>query len=230
MLYRGVLGVSILSMVWMATFSPCRADEVRPKGMNAYELVTGDDSEEDRSRWDTFYRTENYVFGKEPAAFLRDHIHLLPVGRVLDIGMGEGRNAVYLAKKGFRVDGIDISEVALQKARRLARENHVSVNTINADLNGYPMKPESYLVIVNIDFLQRSFIPQLKRSLKKSGVVVYENYTVDQMRNAGGRQLHRDQLLKKGELKELFSDFEILVYRETNDGKDARASLIARKP
>ena len=201
-----------------------RADEVRPTGSNAYQMVTGDDSEEDRKRWDTLYNTRAYVFGKEPAGFLYEHIELLPVGRSLDIASGEGRNAVYLAKKGFIVDAVDISEVGLRKAKRLAHENHVSINTINADLTTYAIKPDTYDVIVNIDYLQRSLIPQIKRGLKHKGVVVFEDHTVDQLNNAQGKHLRRDELLGKGELKELFKDFQILLYRESNDGKDAWAS------
>lgn len=206
------------------------ADETKPKGSNTYQMVTGDDSEDDRRHWDQFYSTQTYVFGKEPAAFVRENIDQLPVGKALDIAMGEGRNAVYLAKKGFRVEGVDISEVALRKARRLARENHVSIQTINADLNQYAIRPDSYDVILNIDYLQRSLIPGIKKGLRKGGVVVYENYTVEQLKNTKDKQLRRDYLLEKGELKRLFNDLEVIVYRETNDGKDARASLIARKP
>lgn len=228
--YRSLRGVSISLIAVLAWAGGIHADEIQPKGTNAYQLITGDDSQGDRGRWDRLYNTKSYVFGKEPAAFLRDHIELLPVGKALDIAMGEGRNAVYLAKKGFQVDGVDISEVALKKAKRLARENRVSVHTINADLNSYSIKPDSYLVILNIDYLQRSLIPQIKRGLKRGGVVVYENFTVDQLENPGGKELRRDYLLTKGELKELFKDFEVLVYRETNDGQNARASLVARKP
>ena len=89
------------------------------------------------------YSTQVYIFGTEPAEFLKDHINRLPQGRALDIAMGEGRNAVYLAKKGFIVDGVDISEVGLKKTRLLARNNHVMINTIDADLNTYQIKPET---------------------------------------------------------------------------------------
>jgi SAM-dependent methyltransferase len=216
----------------LARLRPLWADDTHPTGANTYQMVTGDDTEDDRRHWDTIYNTRGYVYGKEPAEFLRDHISALPVGRALDIAMGEGRNSVYLAKKGFSVDGVDISEVALRKAKRLARENHVSINTINADLNTYTIKPDAYDVIVNIDYLQKSLIPQIKRGLKHGGIVVYENWTVDQIANIRDKQAppKKDYLLEKGELKNLFKDFEVVFYREANDGKDARASLIARKP
>jgi SAM-dependent methyltransferase len=192
--------------------------------------VTGDDSESDKSQWDQVYDQDAYVYGKEPAEVLKDNIDILPVGRALDIAMGEGRNAVFLAKKGFVVDGVDISEVAIRKAQRLAKENGVGITTIAADLNTYQIKPESYEVIVDIQYLQRSLIPQIKRGLKRGGVVVFENQTVDQLSLPGSAGVRRDYLLAKGELKELFSEFKILHFSETNDGKNALAKLVAMKP
>ena len=108
---------------------------------------------------------------------------LLPTGKVLDIAMAEGRNAVFLAKKGYQVEGVDYSEVALRKAKLLARENRVEVGTINADLTTYQIKPDTYDVILNIDYLQRSLIAGIKKGLHKGGVVVFENDTVDQLKN-----------------------------------------------
>ncbi len=193
-------------------------------------MVTGEDSEDERSHWDAFLNRAQYVYGKEPAPFLKENIHVVRPGRALDIAMAEGRNAVFLAKRGFQVDGVDISEVAIRKALRLAKENHVTITPINADLNRYQVAPEAYDLIVTIQFLSRPFIPVLKRGLKHGGYVIYENYTVDQWKNAKGENLRRDWLLQKGELKEFFKDYEILVYKETNDGTEAVASIVARKP
>lgn len=192
--------------------------------------MTGDDAESDRTQWDQVFDQDVYVYGKEPAEILRDHIDILPVGRALDIAMAEGRNAVFLAKKGFVVDGVDISEVAIRKAKRLAKENHVEITTINADLNTYQIKPETYEVILNIQYLQRSLIPQIKRGLKRGGVVVFENETVEQLKLPKSAGIRRDYLLNVGELKELFKDFKILDYSEKNDGKEAVARLVAMKP
>ena len=232
------MGLLSIGLIWSGSVSalslsshthPDRSDVV-PWGQNAYQLVTGDDSEEDRRSWDRLYQSNQYIFGKEPATFLARSLHHLTSGRVLDIAMGEGRNSVYLAKKGFLVDGIDISEVALRKAKRLARENGVSITPILADLTTYAIHSDVYSVMVNFDYLQKNLITQMKRALKKNGIIVFQNYTIDQLSNPGGGSIRRDNLLKKGELKSLFKDFEILVYEETNDGVHARASLVARKP
>lgn len=192
--------------------------------------MTGDDAEFDRTQWDQVFDQDAYVYGKEPAEILLEHIDILPVGRALDIAMAEGRNAVFLAKKGFVVDGVDISEVAIRKAKRLAKENHVEITTINADLNAYRIKPETYDVILNIQYLQRALIPQIKRGLKRGGVVVFENETVEQLKLPKFAGIRRDDLLNVGELKELFKDFKILYYSEKNGGKEAVARLVAVKP
>lgn len=205
--------------------------ETKTKATNVYQVVTGEDIEQDRTHWDSLYtKNTGYVFGKEPAEILKEQVDILPVGRALDIAMGEGRNAVFLAKKGFVVDGVDLSEVALRKAKRLARENNVDITTINADLNHYTIKPDTYEVIVNIDFLLRSLVPEIRKGLKRGGVVVFETLTVDQLKNPKGQGIRRDWLLDKGELKEFFKDYQVLFYAETNDGENAKASIVAMKP
>ncbi len=240
-LYRGLGSVSIglvaLILIKLTVFSGCSLDisasETQPKGKSSYEMVTGEtgeDFEDTRKHWDSVYNTKSYIFGKEPAQILKESLKFAPVGRALDIAMGEGRNTVFLAKKGFSSEGVDISDVALRKARRLAAENHVQIKTILADLTRYQITPETYSVIVNIDYLQKTLIPQIKRGLKKGGVIVYENFTVDQLKNSQGQHVRREFLLSPGELKEMFKEFEILVYRETNSGKEAKAYLVARKP
>jgi tellurite methyltransferase len=223
-----------LSIALVLTLGGCRCapsdSDTASKGTNVFQKVTGDDVESDRSQWDQVYDQDNYVYGKEPAEIVVENVDILPVGRALDIAMGEGRNAVFLAKKGFVVDGVDLSEVAIRKAKRLAHESKVEIVTINADLNTYQIKPETYEVILNIQYLQRSLIPQIKRGLKRGGVVVFENQTVDQLKLPGSSGIRRDYLLNPGELKELFKEFKILHYTETNDGKEAVARLVAMKP
>lgn len=226
-LYRAVIGLSICvvaceTLVW--------ADAVKPHSTDAYEAITGDTSEEDRSRWDAIFSSKDYIYGRDPAPFVKANINLLPVGRALDLAMAEGRNAVFLARRGFKVDGVDISEVALRKARRLARENNVMITTINEDLKRYQIKPNSYDAILDIQFLWRPLLAQIKRGLKKGGVVIIENYTEEQLSNPNGKSISKEFCLKKGELREAFKDFIIIFDRETNDGKDAVARFIAKKP
>jgi len=208
---------------------PVGAETTKTKATRLMALTGDSDFGDERTAWDRTYSRRDYVFGKDPSAFLVAHVDQLPKGRVLDIATGEGRNAVYLAKKGFRVEGVDISSVGLRKAKKLAAENGVSVQTTNADLNKYPIKPNTYTAILNFYYLQRNIIPQIKAGLKKGGVVMFETHLAAQLKNPGGRSYDKDFLLEPGELKKAFSEFEILLYTEKNDGKNAVASLIARK-
>jgi tellurite methyltransferase len=193
--------------------------------------LTGDeDFADEQSAWDRTYQRKDFVFGKEPADFLAQNVDKLPKGRALDIAAGEGRNAVFLAKKGFLVEAVDISTVGLRKAQQLAVENRCKIQTVNADLNKYHIKPNNYQVILNFYYLQRNLIPQIKTGLKKGGMVIFESYTIEQLKNKLEGGWEKEYLLQPGELRQAFAQgFEIIHYSETNDGKNAIASLIAKK-
>lgn len=204
-------------------------ENAKTKSTRLMALTGDEDYGDERTAWDKTYARKDYVFGKDPAEFLVKNVEVLPKGRALDIATGEGRNAVYLAKKGFLVEGVDISVVGLRKAKKLAAENRVQIQTVNADLHTYKIKPGQYTVIMNFYYLQRSLFPQIKAGLKKGGILIFETYTVDQQKNPGGKSWEKEYLLEPGELKRAFADLEILEYSEKNDGKQAIASLIARK-
>ena len=186
--------------------------------------------EKDKIFWDKKYETETYIFGKEPVEFLEEHIDLLPRGKALDIAMGEGRNAVFLAKNGFDVDGCDISESAIKKALDLAKENNVKVRAFVADLETYKLPQNTYDVIVCFYYLQRDLVPQMKEALKPGGMIIYETYTIENRERGFEGPKNKDYLLKPNELLDLFKDFKIIYYRElVLNNKKAIASLIAKK-
>jgi 2-polyprenyl-3-methyl-5-hydroxy-6-metoxy-1,4-benzoquinol methylase len=188
-------------------------------------------SEQDRERWDSKFAASEYIHGKDPARFLEENVALLPSrARALDVAAGEGRNAVFLARQGLEVDAIDISEVGLEKARRLADEAAVAIDTIFADLTEYALPIEEYDLVVVFNYLERDLIGDIKGALKPGGIVVYETYTVQHLDIPHGHAMKREYLLEPGELREFFEDFEIIEYRETTAEHRAVASLIARKP
>ncbi len=168
----------------------------------------------------------------EPAPFLVEHLGLLPVGRVLDIAMGNGRNAIYLAKHGFEVEGVDLSPEAIKKALEAARREKVVIEAQVADLEkDYHIKPGYYDAIICFYYLQRSLIPQMKEGLKRGGIIVYETFLIEQMQ--WGKPKNPDFLLRHNELLDLFRGFRILRYREgifeDRGDKRAIASLVAEK-
>ena len=165
----------------------------------------------------------------EPAQFLVENVNLLPKGQVLDVAMGSGANAVYLARMGFEVEGVDISAEAVNTALELARKSGVNLKARLADLeSNYRIRKSSYDVIICFKYLQRSLIQQMKDGLRTGGMVVYETFIVDQARF--GKPKNPDHLLKHNELLDLFRDFRCLRYREgIFESRKAIASIIAEK-
>jgi tellurite methyltransferase len=182
--------------------------------------------------WDERYR-QGRTMPDEPAALLVENLSLLPKsGEALDIAMGTGRNALYLASLGFRVTGIDLSAVAVEKCRQKAERLGLPIEAIVADLERSPLPTEKYDLIVNFYYLQRSLAPQIVAALKPGGVLVFESFTIDQLQFGWGPK-SPDHLLRPGELREMFADLETLFYHEGiiqgDRGPKAVASLIGRK-
>lgn len=188
---------------------------------------------DDRERWNKRHGAEQEPTG--PSDFLRqvfDHSSWrIQPGRALDIATGKGRNALFLAKKGFSVDATDISEVALKEARRQAEQEGLAITFKQADLEDLELPEAAYDVILNFNFLQRSLIPEMKKALKLGGYIVFETYLIDQ--RVLGHPRNPAYLLGHNELLELFRDFRILNYREgkfAEGGKEAyRAGLFGQK-
>lgn len=185
-------------------------------------------AEEDKTRWDDKYATETYLFGRDPIPFLKDQVHLLPKGTALDLAMGEGRNGVFLATKGFQVTGVDISEAGFQKAHALAEENGVSITTVVADLEQYDIPAKTYDVILCTYYLQRDLFPKIVAALKPGGMAVIETYTVDHLRYRP--DFNKTYLLERNELLTLLPGLRVLHYQEVDTGEAAFASLLAQKP
>jgi 2-polyprenyl-3-methyl-5-hydroxy-6-metoxy-1,4-benzoquinol methylase len=187
----------------------------------------------DQKRWEKRFGRKEFALGKEPNPFLKRHIHLLPKGRALDVATGEGRNAVFLAQNGFEVDAVDISEKGLKKARKLAREKGVKINTFLVDLDRYQVEKERYDLIANFYFLKRRLIPRIRKGLKKGGKVILETYLLEHRTFGTGGPKQAKYFLKPNEPLRLFRNFRILFYREgifyEGGRKKAVASLIAEK-
>jgi SAM-dependent methyltransferase len=82
----------------------------------------------DRQQWDERYMTDELIWRAEPNRFLVEEVARMKPGRALDLACGEGRNALWLAERGWQVTGVDFSPVGLAKARRLAVVRRVDVS------------------------------------------------------------------------------------------------------
>jgi SAM-dependent methyltransferase len=172
-------------------------------------------SESTKEKWNQRYSREMYVYGKEPAAFLKQKIGVLKKGHALVLAMGEGRNAVYLAQKAFDVTGVDISEVAIEKCEKLAAERGATVNTVVADLANYDMGKSQYDLITNFYYYDKSLFPKVIDALKPGGIFILEQFSIDHPKHGakfGPR--NPDYLVKPNELLEIFKSLRILYYED----------------
>jgi 2-polyprenyl-3-methyl-5-hydroxy-6-metoxy-1,4-benzoquinol methylase len=128
------------------------------------------------------------VWGRaEPSTFLVENAGLLPKsGRALDVAMGSGRNAVYLASLGFEVLGVDVSEVACGLAMEAAAEAGVRIEAVCADLGSWEVPGAAFDVVVNFNYLQRDLCPRLAAALRPGGVLVFQTFTTEQRQYGWG--------------------------------------------
>jgi SAM-dependent methyltransferase len=97
-----------------------------------------------RDRWNEKWRERGTEARSEPNRFLVEEVSDLPAARALDLACGAGRNAIWLAERGWRVTGVDYSEVALAEARRRAAEQALDVEWILADLTEWSPPPAAF--------------------------------------------------------------------------------------
>ncbi len=196
--------------------------------------------------WDERYATDDYLFGTQPARFLKRHEHLLSPGHhALSIADGEGRNAVFMAERGLHVSAFDASQNALDKARRLADARGVELDLHHADIETWDWQDNTYDVIVGVFFQfappgQRAAIfDGIKAALKPGGLALVHGYRPEQVDYATGGPAQREHMYTEQLLRQAFHDFDIQHLRAYDEhieegtahsGMSALIDLIARKP
>lgn len=192
--------------------------------------LTGEQNEDLKVSWDKRYSKNEYVYGKTPAKFLSNNFHYIPAkSSVLDLGMGEGRNAVFMAQKGYKVTGIDISSVAVRKAQMLAKEFGVQINGVVANLSKYKINDNSFDAIICFYYVDRPLIERMKKWLRPGGIIIYEAFTLDEQKKPDHRSEDSSYFLKNQELLRLFSEMRVLQFEEPTHEFQYRSSIIVQK-
>lgn len=190
-------------------------------------------SSSDQARWDERHAQSQSTTA--PAEFLREIVESaawsVPRGQALDIACGKGRNAIYLAERGFDVTALDISAVALDAGRRLAQERNLKIDWRQCDLTAADLPIAAFDLIVSFNYLERTSIASIKQAVKPGGLVIFETYLIDQA--AVGHPKNPDYLLKHNELLDDFRGFRVLLYREGKYAESGdlsfRAGIFARR-
>ena len=187
--------------------------------------------------WDARYAEPGWAFGIAPNDFLRDHAYLLPRGRVLCLAEGEGRNAVWLAEQGHDVTAVDISDIGLAKARRLAAERGVKITTVCADLATFPVAANEWQGVVSIfahvpSEVRRRVHAAIVTALAPGGVLLLEAYRPQQIGRGTGGPPDDERMLDLERLRAELGGLEWLLAheleREVIEGRyhTGRASVV----
>ena len=198
----------------------------------------------EQARWETRFSPPDYLFGKEPNAFLKAQAHLLRAGQAaLSVADGEGRNGVWLAEQGLNVFSIDYSPTALAKARALAQQRGVSIATEVANVVTWGWPSAAFDVIVAIfiapDAADRpAFFANVKRALKPGGLLLMQSYRPEQLTYRTGGPPDAARMCTRAILEAAFGDLPELDIREHDDvlnegtahvGMSALIDLVGRK-
>ena len=195
--------------------------------------------------WDQRYGEPGFAYGTQANDFLIEQADRISEGgRVLCLAEGEGRNAVYLAGRGYQVTGVDASAVGMTKARALAAERGVSIDTVTANLDGFNIEPGYWDGIVSIfchvpPTVRRTLHRQVVAGLKPGGVLILEAYTPAQIALGTGGPPVPEMTMTLASLQEELVGLEFEIGRERerevvegkyHTGRGAVVQLLARKP
>jgi SAM-dependent methyltransferase len=173
----------------------------------------------------------------EPASLLVEFADLFVTsplnGPILDLACGDGRNGVLLAVEGLSVVCCDRSQESLEAAQELAGKYGAVITPWLVDLESPasdPLPPDTYAGILVFRYLHRPLIPSIRKALRGGGILIYETFTTRQPEY--GKPHNPDFLLKPGELKEWFKDWQIIHYFEGIKDNPLRAvaQIVCRKP
>jgi len=170
--------------------------------------------------WDSRFSEPGYAYGEQPNDFLRASCQHLATGDVLSLCEGEGRNAVYLARLGYRVTAVDFSEVGLAKARTLAAKHNVTITTMVVDLADLDLGIARWDLVVSIfaqppSAIRQRLYRQLQQALRPHGRLVLES-KVDV--NAIGANRYSGAQILREELAPLTIALAQEQERELNEG------------
>ncbi len=145
-------------------------------------------------------------FNARPNGFLVEAVEQLTPGRALDVGMGQGRNAIHLARRGWTVTGFDVSAVGLRKASEGAAAQGVRLEAVRASDDEFDFGRERWDLIVILHALEKRSVHKVREALKPGGAVVVEAAHAE----PGGYPFG----YASNELLRLFEGFRILRYEE----------------
>jgi tellurite methyltransferase len=181
--------------------------------------------------WDKRYREGFYDGAQEPHDLLQRYWREIPGRVVVDIAMGNAKDAIFLAEKGFSVVGLERSWEAIKTSRAARGPKGQRVSPVQGNVASLPFREKKADAVTVFYFLLRGAMGYLKDLLKGGGVMFYE--TLLKRQNSLDRWRNPEHLLEDGELLSYFSEFDLILYEEgvysSGNKKRAVAKYVGRK-
>ena len=176
-------------------------------------------SEYFRTQYEKCYEGDEYYWGLEPASFLNDLILATDKEAnelsVLDIGCGEGKDAVYMAQQGCKVTAFDITESGIRKTKQLAEDRSVEIDAFVADINDFEINNQ-FDIIYSTGTIQylfdnniAPFFEKINRLTKKGGIVYFNVFVDKPFLELPSDWDKEEKMWKTGELFGYFGDWKI---------------------
>jgi len=167
-------------------------------------------------KFNWIYTKGGQHFSHAPTAFLVECVKQTPSGDALDVAMGQGRNAIYLAQQGWKVTGFDVAEEGLKLAEAQAATLGLRITCVRANSNDFDYGDSCWDLIVfaytGMEFYDPELMSRVKKSIRPGGLVVVETF-LEWFPESGKPRI--PGLPGPGELHRVFSDFEIVTDQET---------------
>lgn len=195
--------------------------------------------------WDDRFEGEEYLFGTRPAAFLEAQAHRLPDGAsVLCLADGEGRNSTFLAGLGHRVMAFDASPVGIEKARRLAAAQGVSVEHHVSGIQDWDWsRTFDAVVAIFVQFappgLRERFFGWMGQAVVPGGLILLHGYAPRQVGFGTGGPPQAENMYTEDMLARAFTGWDVLHSADYeaevdegvgHSGRSALIDFVARKP
>ncbi|MDP8990377.1 MAG: methyltransferase domain-containing protein [Acidobacteriota bacterium] len=178
----------------------------------------------DLAAWEQRYRAQEEIREPSPHPLLVETARSLPPGRALDLACGAGRNALWLAQRGWNVTAVDGSATAIEILRQRAAGLRIATQIADLEDARFTIEPASYDLIAICYYLERKLFAPAQRALVAGGILI----AIALLAEPGKDNSFR---VEPGELARTFDGWEILHYREGRDAwEHAVAEIAARKP
>lgn len=185
----------------------------------------------DKAYWNNYYENNLSEMEKAPSTFLVEHLDSLKKGKVLEIACGAGRNAIYMAGKGFVVEATDFSDVAITKAQNKAKADGKEVDFKTQGLDFFLMPIQKYESVVVVDYkCSGRLLDEIKKGLVVGGTILVEAYTYNHLKHNTGTEIEIEECYKPFELCKLLKDWNLLFYDERAKGNEFKVRALATKP